>query len=249
MLGSQKETSASTSRAFNASVKPRAISTSCSDKDAHLGRLTVTSRSEALQARRFCFEIAVCRPLSQSAKSRSERRLGTAGWDAYPSPLVTVPASSTWVPETRYARNGDVHIAYQVFGEGDVTFVGLPGIISNIEGTWEDPRLGGGSPALRRFAASSPSTSAARVCLDRDTGVPTLDERLGDLAAVLDAVGTDRVALAGVSEGGSTAAMFAATYPERTSHLLLFGSFARVDVERGDAFMPRWAASWGTRRL
>ena len=81
---------------------------------------------------------------------------------------------------------------------------------------------------------------------DRDTGVPTLDERLADLTAVLDAVGAERAALGGISEGGSTAAMYAATYPERISHLALFGSFARVDVERGDAFMARWARAWGT---
>ena len=81
---------------------------------------------------------------------------------------------------------------------------------------------------------------------DRDAGVPTLDDRLGDLTAVLDAVGADRVALGGISEGGTTAAMFAATYPERVSHLCLFGSFAHVDVAGGDAFMPRWAESWGT---
>jgi len=56
----------------------------------------------------------------------------------------------------------------------------------------------------------------------------------------------DRVALGGISEGGSTAAMYAATYPQRVSHLVLFGSFARADIERGDAFMPRWARAWGT---
>ena len=53
--------------------------------------------------------------------------------------MAAVPDSPTWMPETRYARNGDVHIAYQVFGEGELTFVGLPGIVSNIEVVWEDP--------------------------------------------------------------------------------------------------------------
>jgi class 3 adenylate cyclase len=81
---------------------------------------------------------------------------------------------------------------------------------------------------------------------DRDAGVPTLDDRLGDLTAVLDAVGADRVALGGISEGGTTAAMYAATYPERVSHLCMFGSFARTDVTAGDEFMPRWAHGWGT---
>jgi class 3 adenylate cyclase/pimeloyl-ACP methyl ester carboxylesterase len=186
------------------------------------------------------------RSLPLCATSRSERGLVQLAGTRILSPVVTVPASSTWVPETRYARNGDVHIAYQVFGGGDVTFVGLPGIISNIEVAWEDPETRRWLTGLASFCRFVTFDKRGQGLSDRDAGVPTLDERLGDLAAVLDAVGAGRVALAGVSEGGSTAAMFAATYPERTSHLLLFGSFARVDVERGDAFMPRWAAGWGT---
>jgi pimeloyl-ACP methyl ester carboxylesterase len=154
--------------------------------------------------------------------------------------------SSTWVPETRYARNGDVHIAYQVFGEGEVTLVGLPGIVSNVDVGWEDPEIRRYLTALSSFARFVTYDKRGQGMSDRESGVPTLDDRLGDLAAVLDAVGADRVALGGVSEGGSTAAMFAATYPERVSHLCMFGSFARVDVEGGDEFMPRWAAGWGT---
>jgi pimeloyl-ACP methyl ester carboxylesterase len=160
--------------------------------------------------------------------------------------VVAVPNSSTWVPETRYARNGDVHIAYQDFGEGDLTFVGLPGIVSNIEVGWEDPETRRWLTDLASFARVVHFDKRGQGMSDRDAGVPTLDDRLGDLAAVLDAVGVDRVALGGVSEGGSTAAMFAATYPERVSHLCLYGSFAHIDVARGDVFMPRWAESWGT---
>jgi pimeloyl-ACP methyl ester carboxylesterase len=160
--------------------------------------------------------------------------------------MVAVPESSTWVPETRYARNGEVHIAYQDFGEGDLTFVGLPGIVSNIEVGWEDSEARRWLTDLASFARVVHFDKRGQGMSDRDAGVPTLDDRLGDLAAVLDAVGVDRVALGGVSEGGSTAAMFAATYPERVSHLCLYGSFAQSDVARGDAFMPRWAEGWGT---
>jgi pimeloyl-ACP methyl ester carboxylesterase/class 3 adenylate cyclase len=150
------------------------------------------------------------------------------------------------MPETRYARNGDVHIAYQAFGEGDVTFVGLPGIVNNVEVSWENPEGRRYLTKIASFCRFVVYDKRGQGLSDRDTGVPTLDERLDDLTAVLDAVGCERAALGGVSEGGSTAAMYAATYPERVSHLALFGSFAYVDVERGDPFMNKWAATWGT---
>jgi pimeloyl-ACP methyl ester carboxylesterase/class 3 adenylate cyclase len=160
--------------------------------------------------------------------------------------MAAVPDSSTWVPETRYARNGDVHIAYQVFGEGEVTFVGLPGIVSNIELMWEDPEVRRWLTGLASLARVVVYDKRGQGMSDRDSGVPTLDERLGDLAAVLDAVGADRVALGGVSEGGTTAAMFAATHPERVSQLCLFGSFAHIETAGADGLMRRWAESWGT---
>ena len=155
--------------------------------------------------------------------------------------------SSVAAPETRYARNGDVHIAYQVLGEGDVTFVGLPGIVSNVEVFWEDPESRAWMTGLSSFSRFVTYDKRGQGLSDRDSGVPTLDDRLGDLTAVLDAVGADRVALGGVSEGGTTVAMYAATYPERVSRLLLFGSFAHLDTARGDSFMESWAKHWGTR--
>jgi class 3 adenylate cyclase len=152
------------------------------------------------------------------------------------------------VPETRYARNGDVHIAHQVFGSGEVTFVGLPGIVSNIELIWEDPEARRWLQRLGSFVRLVHYDKRGQGMSDRDVGVPTLDDRLGDLAAVLDAVGVERVALGGVSEGGSTAAMFAATYPERVSALVMHSSFAWMDPALGDAVVPQWAERWGTSR-
>jgi pimeloyl-ACP methyl ester carboxylesterase len=178
------------------------------------------------------------------SRTGGDRARETRG--AYVVRMAGVPESSTWVTETRYARNGDVHIAYQVFGDGELTFVGLPGIVSNIEVGWEDLEARQWLTGLASFARIVQFDKRGQGMSDRDAGVPTLDDRLGDLTAVLDAVGVDRVALGGVSEGGTTAAMFAATYPERVSHLCLYGSFAHVDVARGDVFMPRWAESWGT---
>jgi class 3 adenylate cyclase len=166
---------------------------------------------------------------------------------AYVVHMTVMPGSSTWVPETRYARNGDVHIAYQVLGEGEVTYVGLPGIVSNMEVVWEDPESRRYLTGLASFSRLVIYDKRGQGMSDRESGVPTLDDRLGDLTAVLDAVGADRVALGGISEGGTTAAMFAATYPERVSHLTLLGSFAHLEqLPRTDAFMARWAESWGT---
>lgn len=160
--------------------------------------------------------------------------------------MAAVPDSSTWVPETRYARNGEAHIAYQVFGEGEITFVGLPGVVSNVEVIWEDPESRRWLMGLASFARVVHYDKRGQGVSDHDSGVPTLDDRLGDLAAVLDAIGADRVALGGISEGGTTAAMFAATYPERVSHLALYGTFAHIDAAFGDASMPLWAERWGT---
>lgn len=97
------------------------------------------------------------------------------------------------VPETKYARSGDVHVAYQVFGDGPVTFVGVPPVISAIELQWEEPR---------------------------NVGTPTLEERV-DLRAVMDAEGVESAAIGGLSEGGPMCILFAALHPERVSHLLL----------------------------
>ncbi|HTZ87783.1 MAG TPA: adenylate/guanylate cyclase domain-containing protein [Solirubrobacteraceae bacterium] len=159
-----------------------------------------------------------------------------------------MPDSLRSVPETRYARNGDVHIAYQVFGEGEATFVGLPGIISNIELIWEEAEARRWLERLGSFARVIHYDKRGQGMSDREAGVPTFDDRLGDLVAVLDAVGVEQVALGGVSEGGTTAVLFAATYPERVSALALHGTFARMEQARGDAFVPHWAEHWGTPR-
>lgn len=157
-----------------------------------------------------------------------------------------ISAAPGWEPETRYARSGDVHIAYQTWGQGEVTMVGVPGIVNNIELWWHEPESRRYFLALGSFCRFVFYDKRGQGLSDRDTGVPTLDERLEDLAAVIEAVGAERVALGGLSEGGATAAMFAATFPNRVSHLVLFGAFAQPDQAAGDTFMPVWAQGWGT---
>jgi class 3 adenylate cyclase len=154
-------------------------------------------------------------------------------------------ADARTVPATSYARNGDVHIAYQVVGQGPITFVSLPPIVSNIDLIWEESAARAFLLRLGTFCRFVHYDKRGQGMSDRTRGVPTMDDRLADLAAVLDAVGTDRVVLGGISEGGTTATMFAATHPDRVERLLLFSAFAAPDVERGDQLFPAWAASWG----
>jgi pimeloyl-ACP methyl ester carboxylesterase len=130
-------------------------------------------------------------------------------------------------PKTQYTKSGDLHIAYQVTGAGPVDLVFVPGFVSHLECQWEHPwsarffeRLGSFS-RLIRFDKRGTGLS------DRVGGIPTLEQRMDDVRAVMDAVGVERAALFGVSEGGPMSLLFAATYPQRTSALVLYGSYAR----------------------
>jgi class 3 adenylate cyclase len=131
------------------------------------------------------------------------------------------------VPETRYARSGDVMVAYQVAGEGPFDVVVALGAVSHVELGWETP----GVAALLRGLAGH-----ARVLVfdkrgtglsDRVAGVPTLEERSDDIRAVMDAAGSDRAALVGLSESVPMSVLFAASHPERVSALVLYGGDAR----------------------
>jgi pimeloyl-ACP methyl ester carboxylesterase len=161
--------------------------------------------------------------------------------------------------DTRYAKSGDLNIAYQVFGSGNVRLVLIPGWASHVENIW----------TLREFASFAEKLAqfARVVLLDRrGTGLsdpvsepPTLEERMDDVRAVLDAVGWERAAIWGVSEGGPMAMMFAATYPERTQALLLYGTYARFSrssdyphgypAELNDRWLPMLDTIWGTGEL
>src|SRR5919201_201286 len=130
-------------------------------------------------------------------------------------------------PETRFAKAGDLSIAYQAVGRGDVDVILVPQWLSNIEQYWEHPAA---AYFMRRIASFS------RLILfdKRGTGLSdpiphtqTLEERMDDVLAVMDAVGSERAVLFGTSEGGPMAALFAATYPERCISLVLYGACAR----------------------
>ena len=131
--------------------------------------------------------------------------------------------------ETKYARSGDVHIAYQVVGEGPLDLVYVPGWVSHVELAWEEPTLARFLGRLASFSRLITFDKRGTGLSDRvsDDKLPTLEERMDDLRAVMDAVGSERAAVFGVSEGGNLCALFAATYPERTTALVMFGAFAK----------------------
>ena len=132
-------------------------------------------------------------------------------------------------PETRYARSGDVNIAYQVVGEGPLDLVYVPGWVSNVELNWAEPLhaafLGRLASFSRLIVFDKRGTGLSdRVPADQ---LPDLEQRMDDVRAVLDAVGCERAALFGFSEGGNMSVLFAATYPGRTVALVVFGVFAK----------------------
>ncbi len=132
-------------------------------------------------------------------------------------------------PETRYAKSGDLNIAYQVVGEGPLDLIYVSGWIPNVELAWEEPAH---AHVLDRLASFSRlilfdkrgTGMSDPVPLD---GLPTLEERMDDVRAVLDAVGCEQAALFGFSEGGLMSVLFAATYPDRITALVLYGVFAK----------------------
>jgi len=139
-------------------------------------------------------------------------------------------------PETRYAESGALKIAYQVLGEGETDLLFVNGWVSNVELVWDEPRE---AAFLRRLAGFS-----RLIIYDkRGTGLsdpvpvdrpPTLEQRMDDATAVLDALSSDRAAILGFSEGGAMSALFAATYPDRISSLVLWGAAPRIT----------WAEDW-----
>ena len=131
------------------------------------------------------------------------------------------------VPETHYARSGDVNIAYQVIGDRPLDLVFVMGWVSA-------PRLFLGRAVFARFLRSArvvlaahPVRQARTGLSDRVTELPTLEQRMDDVRAVMDAVGSRQAALLGVSEGGPMCTLFAATYPEKTRALVTIGTYAR----------------------
>ncbi|MHC4537155.1 MAG: alpha/beta fold hydrolase [Planctomycetota bacterium] len=118
--------------------------------------------------------------------------------------------------KTKYTRSGDLHIAYQAVGEGPLDLVYVQGWVSHVELAWEEPTLAHFLSRLASFSRLIAFDKRGTGLSDRvpNDQLPTLEERMDDMRAVMDAVGSERAALFGVSEGGNLCALFAATYPE-----------------------------------
>ncbi len=163
------------------------------------------------------------------------------------------------VPETRYTRCGTINIAYQVFGEGPVDLVLVPGWVSNLDMMWEEPRLASWLRRLGGFARVMLFDKRGTGLSDRVTDTPMLEERMEDVRAVMQAVGSERAALVGYSEGGPMCALFAATYPQMARALVMIGSYPRrtrtEDFPIGlteaelEAMIEGIADHWGTTYL
>ncbi len=170
---------------------------------------------------------------------------------------LSQPFLPTYTPETRYVQNGDVNIAYQIIGEGDTDIVFVMGWISHLEYFWKHNLF---ASFLNRLASFS------RLILfdKRGTGLsdrvplselPTLEQRMEDVHAVMDACGSEKAVLIGVSEGGPMCSLFAATYPERTTALVMIGTYAKrikdedypwgVSSEDREKFFEMMQSDWG----
>ena len=130
-------------------------------------------------------------------------------------------------PETRYARSGEVSIAYQVLGDGPFDVVYVPPSVSNVELGWEVPTTRAFLDGLALFSRLIHFDKRGTGMSDRVVGAPTLETRMDDVRAVMDAAGSERGALVGWSEGVAMSALFAATYPKRVWALVLYGGSAR----------------------
>ena len=173
------------------------------------------------------------------------------------TPSISADLLTTSTPETRYVENGDVNIAYQVVGTGDLDIVFVMGWVSHLEYFWKHHSF---ASFLNRLASFS------RLILfdKRGTGLsdrvplaelPTLEQRMEDVHAVMDAVGSARAVLIGVSEGGPMCSLFAATYPEKTTALVMIGTYAKrirdedypwgVSQEDREGFFEQMRRDWG----
>jgi pimeloyl-ACP methyl ester carboxylesterase len=154
-------------------------------------------------------------------------------------------------PATRYAKSGDIRIAYQVFGEGPVNVVLAPPFVSSIENYWDEPDTARWLLRMGSYARVVMLDKRGTGMSDPVAELPGLDERIDDIRAAMDAAGMEQAAMVGMSEGGPVAALFAATYPERCRALVLYGTFAQFSSwlpteEAFESFLDYIDKAWGT---
>jgi class 3 adenylate cyclase len=159
------------------------------------------------------------------------------------------------MPETRYARSGDIAIAYQVVGDGERNLVMIPGFVSNVEVAWEHPAYERFMRKLGSFAKIVVFDKRGAGLSDPLEGAETLEQRIDDVRAVMEAAEIDRASVLGISEGAPMGILFAAVHPREVESLILYGAFARgvnsADWEHGwnedvwEAGVESVRSSWG----
>src|SRR5262245_19743450 len=162
------------------------------------------------------------------------------------------------IPETRYAKSGDTYIAYQVMGDGPFDLVLVPGFTTHLEMHLEQPLYASFVAPLAAFCRLIRFDKRGTGLSDRLGAIPTLEERMEDVHAVMDAVGSKHAVLLGHSEAGPMSMLFSATYPDRAVALILCGTYARrawapdhqsgLRIERLEALINLIDSSWGEGR-
>jgi pimeloyl-ACP methyl ester carboxylesterase/DNA-binding winged helix-turn-helix (wHTH) protein len=199
----------------------------------------------------------------ETAHRRGYRFIASVSTESAPQavPALTTPTpghaavSVLEVPETHYARSGDVNIAYQVVGDGPGDLVFIMGWVSHLDYFWAEPSFARFLYRLASFSRLILIDKRGTGLSDRVTELPTLEQRMDDVRAVMEQVGSKYAALLGVSEGGPMCALFAATYPEKTRALVMFGTYAKrlkdaeypwgPTREQREAFHQQIQTEWG----
>ena len=171
------------------------------------------------------FERMVANPVSTTSLAHEKRY----HCGARPTRVVRLSGQGEGVfpPETQYARSGDVFIAYQVLGDAPLDLVYVPGFVSHLDHYWEAPPIGRFFQRLASFSRLILLDKRETGLSDRVAGIATLEDRMDDVRAVMDTVGSEQAAVFGISEGGPMSMLFAATYPNRTSALIVYGAFPK----------------------
>lgn len=155
------------------------------------------------------------------------------------------------IPQIQYALSGDISVAYQVTGDGPIDIVYAPGFISHLEHIWEEPKWARFSRELGSIGRLISFDKRGTGLSDRTVGFPNMDERIDDIRAVMDAAGSEKAVLLGISEGCAMCLLFAATFPDRVSKLILLGGFATArqalnGLEDIDNVSDQIRELWGT---
>lgn len=179
--------------------------------------------------------------LGVSNRTQAVRRateLGLFSDFVQPVPVSTSPTSAK--SAVQYAANGDVHIAYQIIGNGPIDLLFIHGFLSHLELAWENPEFTNFFEQLGRFARVILFDKRGVGLSDRIQGAPTLEDTIEDARCVLEAVASKRTFIMGTSEGAAAAVLLAATYPERVKGLILYGATPKILKSNNE---PSWATS------